>query len=143
MSIQVLRTVKDTARFCEDIRRSGKTLAFVPTMGFLHEGHVSLMREGKKRADECVASIFVNPAQFGPKEDLSRYPRDLEGDLRRCESAGVSMVFHPEPSEMYPEGFQTWVEVSEVSKGLCGEKRPGHFRGVATVVTKLFTIVRP
>jgi pantoate--beta-alanine ligase len=112
-------------------------------MGFLHEGHLSLMREGKRRADVVATTIFVNPTQFGPKEDLSRYPRDLEGDLRKCADAGASVVFTPEPAEIYPPGYQTFVEVTEVSQGLCGATRPGHFRGVATVVTKLLAMFRP
>jgi pantoate--beta-alanine ligase len=102
------------------------------------------MREGGQRADVVAASIFVNPTQFGPSEDLSRYPRDLEGDLRKCESAGVSFVFAPErPEQVYPPGYQTYVEVMELEQGLCGAKRPGHFRGVATVVAKLFNLFRP
>lgn len=121
----------------------GRRLALVPTMGFLHDGHLSLMREGGRRADVVAASIFVNPTQFGPKEDLSRYPRDPEGDLRRCASAGVAGVYMPEPSTVYPEGYQTYVNVEAVSQGLDGEKRPGHFRGVATVVTKLLALFRP
>jgi pantoate--beta-alanine ligase len=123
--------------------RAGKTLALVPTMGFLHDGHVSLMREGGTRADVVAASIFVNPTQFGPKEDLSRYPRDPEGDVKRCGDAGVAGVYMPEPSTVYPGGYQTYVNVEEVSQGLDGEKRPGHFRGVATVVAKLLALFRP
>jgi pantoate--beta-alanine ligase len=118
-------------------------MALVPTMGFLHEGHLSLMREGRLRADVVAVSIFVNPTQFGPREDLSRYPRDFEGDVAKCASAGVDVIFAPEPAEMYPPGYQTYVEVTEVSQGLCGERRPGHFRGVATIVTRLFTLFRP
>jgi pantoate--beta-alanine ligase len=143
MPPQVLRTVQETSAYSEGLRRAGKRLAMVPTMGFLHEGHLSLMREGKKRADAVLVSLFVNPTQFGPQEDLSRYPRDFEGDLAKCQSAGVDAVFAPEPAEMYPPGFQTFVEVTEMSKGLCGDRRPGHFRGVATVVTKLLAIARP
>ncbi len=112
-------------------------------MGFLHEGHLSLMREGARRADVVAASIFVNPTQFGPKEDLSTYPRDAEGDLRRCASAGVAGVYMPEPATVYPAGYQTYVNVEQVSQGLDGDKRPGHFRGVATVVTKLLALFRP
>ncbi|MFT3709704.1 MAG: pantoate--beta-alanine ligase [Archangium sp.] len=123
--------------------QSGKRLALVPTMGFLHDGHLSLMREGARRADLVTASIFVNPTQFGPKEDLSRYPRDPEGDLKRCASAGVVGVYMPEPSTVYPSGYQTYVNVEEVSQGLDGDKRPGHFRGVATVVAKLLALFRP
>jgi pantoate--beta-alanine ligase len=121
----------------------GQRIALVPTMGFLHEGHVSLMREGAQRADVVAASIFVNPTQFGPKEDLSTYPRDPVGDLARCKSAGVFGVYMPEPSTVYPKGYQTSVDVEQVSRGLDGEKRPGHFRGVATVVAKLLALFRP
>ncbi len=143
MAPLVLRTVAETAAWAESIRRSGRRLALVPTMGYLHDGHLSLMREGRGRADVVATSIFVNPTQFGPTEDLSRYPRDLEGDLARCASAGVEAVFAPEPAEMYPPGFQTYVDVEKVSQGLCGARRPGHFRGVATVVTKLLCILKP
>jgi pantoate--beta-alanine ligase len=143
MAVQVLRTIEETSAWSEATRRAGKRVAMVPTMGFLHAGHVSLMREGKRRADVVLVSIFVNPTQFGPKEDLSRYPRDFEGDLAKCGSAGVDAVFAPEAGEIYPAGYQTYVEVTELSKGLCGDRRPGHFRGVATVVTKLLAIARP
>jgi pantoate--beta-alanine ligase len=141
--IDVLKTAAEVSARCAATYRSGNRLALVPTMGFLHEGHLSLMRAGLAKANVCAASIFVNPTQFGPREDLSRYPRDLAGDLAKCESAGVSFVYAPEPAEVYPEGYQTFVEVTEVSQGLCGAKRPGHFRGVATVVSKLFNIFRP
>lgn len=127
----------------EATRRAGRRLALVPTMGFLHAGHLSLMAEARSRADVVVVSIFVNPSQFGPAEDLSRYPRDLAGDLAKCAAAGVDAVFHPAPEEMYPAGHQTFVEVTELSRGLCGDRRPGHFRGVATVVTQLFALARP
>jgi pantoate--beta-alanine ligase len=140
---EVLKTVNAARAWADAVRRDGKRLAFVPTMGFLHDGHLSLMREGKARADVVAASIFVNPTQFGPKEDLSRYPRDLDGDLAKCGSTGVHAVFVPEDGGMYPDGFQTYVEVTEASKGLDGDRRPGHFRGVATVVAKLFCILRP
>lgn len=135
---------------CSAAREGGARIALVPTMGFLHEGHLSLMREARKRADSAgrrglvVASIFVNPTQFGPSEDLSRYPRDLEGDLEKCGAAGVDRVLAPtSPELVFPPSHQTWVEVTEVSQGLCGEKRPGHFRGVATVVAKLLNLTRP
>jgi pantoate--beta-alanine ligase len=119
-------------------------LALVPTMGYLHAGHAALLREGRRRAEVLVATIFVNPTQFGPGEDLDRYPRDLEGDLKTCREAGVDLVFAPEdPKAMYPDGFQTYVEVGPVAEGFCGASRPGHFRGVATVVNKLFNLVRP
>ncbi|WP_093516391.1 pantoate--beta-alanine ligase [Stigmatella erecta] len=143
MAPQVLRTVAEVKAWGAALRRDGRTLALVPTMGYLHEGHLSLMREGRRRADGVATSIFVNPTQFGPKEDLSRYPRDWEGDLARCASAGVDAVFAPEPSVMYPPGYETYVEVTEVSQGLCGARRPGHFRGVATIVTQLLCLFRP
>ncbi len=143
MSIEILRTAAEAARYCHGARLRGQRLGFVPTMGYLHEGHLSLIREAASRCDVVVASIFVNPTQFGPKEDLSRYPRDLEGDLAKCAKAGAHAVFTPDNDEMYPPGSQTWVDVVDVARGLCGDKRPGHFRGVATVVTKFFNIVRP
>lgn len=120
-------------------------LALVPTMGFLHEGHLSLMRRGRELADRVAVSIFVNPTQFGPSEDLDRYPRDLEGDLRACEDAGVSLVFAPaSPAEVYGPDHATWVDVEgPLVEGLCGASRPGHFRGVATVVCKLLQLFRP
>jgi pantoate--beta-alanine ligase len=129
--------------YADDARRAGHTLAFVPTMGFLHEGHATLMREGRKRADRLVVSIFVNPTQFGPNEDLDKYPRDWERDHAICEAENVDAIFYPAAAEMYPPGAQTWVTVEEVSKDHCGTSRPGHFRGVATVVTKLFLAVKP
>jgi pantoate--beta-alanine ligase len=143
MSILVMKTPADVRAFTAGLRRQGRTLALVPTMGFLHDGHLSLMREGGRRADVVAASIFVNPTQFGPKEDLSTYPRDLDGDLKRCASVGVAAVYTPEPATVYPAGYQTYVEVERVSQGLCGARRPGHFRGVATVVTKLLALFRP
>lgn len=139
---KILRTAAEARAFAEVARGRGG-LALVPTMGFLHDGHLSLIREGKIRAATVVATLFVNPTQFGPKEDLSRYPRDFEGDVAKCASAGADAVFAPENAEMYPEGAQTWVEVTEVSQGLCGERRPGHFKGVATIVAKLFAIFHP
>ena len=118
-------------------------LALVPTMGFLHDGHASLIRAGRNLAPTVAVTIFVNPTQFGPNEDLSRYPRDLENDLRRCESAGASFVFAPDsPLELYPAGFQTYVEPGPLAAPLCGARRPGHFRGVSTVVAKLFALSR-
>ena len=139
----VLRTAAQVRERVRDLHRQGKRLALVPTMGFLHEGHLSLMREGARRADVCAASIFVNPTQFGPTEDLARYPRDEAGDLAKCASAGVSFVWAPELPEVYPAGAQTFVEVEQLQRRWCGEKRPGHFRGVATVVAKLFNVFDP
>jgi pantoate--beta-alanine ligase len=140
---RLLKTPQEVRWFERDLRRRGQTLALVPTMGFLHDGHLSLMREGKARCDVVAATIFVNPTQFGPKEDLSRYPRDLSGDLEKCGSAQASVVYAPEPASVYPDGYQTYVTVEQVSQGLCGDRRPGHFRGVATVVTKLLALFRP
>jgi len=118
-------------------------VGFVPTMGYLHEGHLSLVRIARSDCASVVASIFVNPTQFGPKEDLSSYPRDLQRDLVMLEAAGVNLVWMPEPGAMYPPGYQTWVTVDEITKPLEGGMRPGHFRGVTTVVTKLFNAVQP
>jgi pantoate--beta-alanine ligase len=112
-------------------------------MGFLHRGHVSLLEEGRRRGDALVLSIFVNPIQFGPSEDLSRYPRDLDADLQKAEAAGVDVAFVPEAAALYPDGFQTSIEVQALARGLCGDRRPGHFAGVATVVCKLFHLVQP
>ena len=123
--------------------REGRRIALVPTMGYLHEGHVSLLREGRKRGDVLVLSIFVNPIQFGKNEDLDHYPRDLERDCQVAEASGVDIVFIPTAAEMYPQGFQTGVAVRDIALPLCGASRPGHFDGVAAVVTKLFNIVRP
>ena len=147
---ELIRDPAAWQRRCTDARDAGTRLALVPTMGYLHDGHLSLMRQARVRADErgrpglSLATIFVNPTQFGPTEDLARYPRDLEGDLAKCGAAGVDLVLAPDdPGAVYPRDFQTWVDVAEVSKGLCGERRPGHFRGVATVVAKLFGLSRP
>ncbi len=123
--------------------RDGRRIAFVPTMGYLHEGHASLLREGRLRGDLLVLSIFVNPIQFGQNEDLDRYPRNIERDCQIAEACGVDIIFMPTAAEMYPPGFQTGVTVREISLPLCGASRPGHFDGVATVVAKLFNIVRP
>jgi pantoate--beta-alanine ligase len=140
--VPVVRAARDFRRACQEARVDGP-LALVPTMGFLHDGHESLIRAGRNLAPTVAVTIFVNPTQFGPNEDLSRYPRDLESDLRRCESAGASFVFAPDsPAEMYPPGFQTYVEPGPLAAPLCGARRPGHFRGVCTVVAKLFAISR-
>ena len=119
------------------------TVGLVPTMGYLHEGHLSLVRRARRECDHVVVSIFVNPAQFGPNEDLAKYPRDLERDLGLIQPLGVDVVWNPTPEGMYPEGYQTWVEVEQLAKPLEGALRPGHFRGVTTVVAKLFNAVQP
>ncbi|HUT08823.1 MAG TPA: pantoate--beta-alanine ligase [Candidatus Latescibacteria bacterium] len=124
-------------------RAEGKKIGFVPTMGYLHEGHLSLVRESKKRADVTVVSIFVNPAQFGPTEDFKKYPRDLEKDSAYLEKGGVDCLFYPAAAEIYTPGYRTYVEVRGLQDRLCGKSRPGHFQGVATVVLKLFEIVGP
>ncbi len=127
----------------EDLRRDGRKLVVVPTMGALHEGHLSLLRAGRARGDILLLTIFVNPTQFGPKEDLAKYPRDEAGDLAKARACGIDLAFCPEAAAMYPPGAQTFVEVRELQKPLCGASRPGHFAGVATIVTKLFHITRP
>jgi pantoate--beta-alanine ligase len=137
------RTIKSLTQCLRGYRASGLRVGFVPTMGFLHAGHRALIDESLARCDITVVSIFVNPAQFGPNEDLDRYPRALEQDHELCRTAGVNMIFMPDAGEIYPPGFQTYVEPGPVAEPLCGAVRPGHFRGVATVVTKLFNIVQP
>lgn len=129
--------------FSSNLRMKGKKIAFVPTMGYFHEGHLSLMKEAKKMADCVVVSIYVNPTQFGPKEDFSKYPRDLDRDLKMAESVNADVVFYPSDKGMYPAYYQTYVDVEKVTQNLCGMSRPGHFRGVATVCNKLFNIVKP
>ena len=141
--MELIRDVRQMRLWSLDLRREGKRISFVPTMGFLHEGHLSLIRAARKAGDAVVVSIFVNPTQFGPQEDLDAYPRDLDRDMALCREEGVDLIYHPEPGSIYPEGFQTYVEVEGVSRGLCGASRPGHFRGVATVVAKLFNQVVP
>jgi pantoate--beta-alanine ligase len=136
-------TIVEMKAACRQATRSGKTLGFVPTMGALHEGHLSLVRAAKARCNVTAVSIFVNPLQFAPTEDLAKYPRPLERDAGMLEQLGVDLLFLPTPDEMYPPGAQTHVLVGELSDKLDGASRPGHFRGVATVVTKLFEIVRP
>jgi len=128
---------------CDARRREGRRVGLVPTMGFLHDGHLSLVQRARALADFVVLTIFVNPAQFGPGEDLQRYPRDTDGDLDKCLRAEVDCVFVPEREAIYPAGYQTFVDVEHVSQGMCGAARPGHFRGVATVVAKLFNMVGP
>jgi len=141
--VEIIASPAAMQRWSEAARHRGASIAFVPTMGFLHEGHLALMREGRKRASLLASSLFVNPTQFGPNEDFARYPRNFERDCELMETVPVDVLFAPEPNEMYPLGSQTWVEATEVTQGLCGAGRPGHFRGVTTVVAKLFNIVKP
>ena len=141
--MRVVRTIADLRALLRPLRQEGKRIGFVPTMGFLHEGHDSLIRQSAARCDSTVVSIFVNPTQFGPGEDLANYPRDLERDQNLCLEAGATVLFLPEVAEIYPTGFQTHVEPGRLADTLCGRFRPGHFRGVTTVVAKLFSIVQP
>lgn len=144
--MEIITTVRELKKCLHLARKQGKTVGLVPTMGYLHEGHLTLMKKAREENDCVVASIFVNPLQFGQGEDFESYPRDLKQDSLRAASVGVDWVFAPKVAEMYPKGFDnmnTFVEVSGVTAGLCGASRPGHFRGVATVVSKLFHIVEP
>jgi pantoate--beta-alanine ligase len=141
--MRVERTVREIRDLVASWKADGQTVGLVPTMGYLHQGHGSLVEKAVAENDRVVVSIFVNPTQFAPGEDLDAYPRDLEKDCALCESLGAAAIFHPEPQEMYPLGFTTFVEVPALSVGLCGRKRPTHFRGVATVVLKLLNIVEP
>ncbi|HWP59862.1 MAG TPA: pantoate--beta-alanine ligase [Candidatus Acidoferrales bacterium] len=141
--MEIIESIDRMRVWSERERRAGGRIALVPTMGFLHEGHLRLVRDARRRGDRLVVSIFVNPKQFSPAEDYAGYPRDLERDRKLLGREGVDALFCPAAAEMYPEGYQSYVEVTELSAPLCGRARPGHFRGVATVVTKLFNIVRP
>lgn len=141
--MQTITSVSEMQSLAERLRVQGKNIGMVPTMGALHEGHLSLVRIAREKADVVVASIFVNPTQFGPSEDFSKYPRPLEADLAACEAAGVDYVFAPEADEIYPKGYSTYVVEEHIARPLEGASRPSHFRGVTTVVAKLFNIVRP
>ena len=141
--MKIIRAVKEMQEASEAFRKEGKKIGFVPTMGYLHEGHLALVRKARELADVVAASIFVNPTQFGPDEDLGRYPRDLERDRALLERERTDVLFFPDVKEMYPEGYSTYVEVEELEDHLCGLSRKGHFKGVATVVAKLFNAVKP
>jgi pantoate--beta-alanine ligase len=141
--MKIINTPAEMQRMAQALRRAGKRIGFVPTMGYLHAGHLSLVQIARENADSVVASIFVNPAQFGPNEDLSKYPRDFERDEKLCREAGVDLLFYPTPENMYLSGHSIWVDESSLSGVLCGASRPGHFRGVCTVVAKLLNIVLP
>jgi pantoate--beta-alanine ligase len=143
MAPVITTNVEETRQQIAAARLQGNCIGLVPTMGALHAGHASLMKAARTETGFVVVSIFVNPTQFGPTEDLSRYPRPFEDDVKLCDAEGIDLVFHPTPEIMYAPSFQTFVEVTELQKVLCGPARPGHFRGVATVVLKLFNIVRP
>jgi pantoate--beta-alanine ligase len=142
-SMRIIESVRDMRAWSEAERRAGRRIVLVPTMGALHEGHLSLVRDARKRGDRVVVSLFVNPAQFGPNEDFSAYPRDLARDRDLLEKENVDVLFHPSAAEVYPDGYQTCIDVERLAPRLCGDSRPDHFRGVATVVAKLFNMVRP
>jgi pantoate--beta-alanine ligase len=141
--LKIIRTVKDMRKYVKEMRSRRRRIALVPTMGYLHDGHITLVKEARRLSSVVVVSVFVNPTQFGPNEDLDRYPRDPSGDRRKLRQAGADVMFLPDTSEIYPDGFQTYLDVTEVTSDYCGASRPGHFRGVATVVFKLFSIVEP
>ncbi|MCD6375669.1 MAG: pantoate--beta-alanine ligase [Caldisericaceae bacterium] len=141
--MKVIRTISEMRSWSKEIKNNGYILGFVPTMGFLHEGHLSLIREAKKHADKVVVSIYVNPTQFGPGEDFEKYPRDFARDEKLCLKEGVDAVFYPDDQQMYGPLHKTYVITEDLSKVLCGRSRPGHFRGVTTIVAKLFNIVQP
>ncbi|MBR2066372.1 MAG: pantoate--beta-alanine ligase, partial [Kiritimatiellae bacterium] len=142
--MKIFRNPAGMQKWAKARRRAGAKIALVPTMGYLHEGHLSLIAKAKARgADEIVVSVFVNPVQFGPNEDYAAYPRDEKADLAKCRAAGATAVFFPTPANMYLDGHSTYVVEERLSQGLCGARRPGHFRGVCTVVAKLFNLVSP
>ncbi len=141
--MKIISSIREMQAFSESVRNAGQKISFVPTMGYFHEGHLSLMREGRQRGDCLAISIYVNPTQFGPSEDFEKYPRDFERDSSLADGVGVDVIFYPEDKEMYPELYQTYVNVENVTENLCGLSRPGHFRGVTTVCAKLFNIVKP
>lgn len=141
--MKIVETIKEVRDQVKEWRKEGYSVGLVPTMGYLHEGHKSLIDHAVAENDRVVVSVFVNPMQFGPTEDLESYPRDMERDAALCEQAGASLIFHPDPSEMYQEDFSSFVDMNTLTGGLCGKSRPIHFRGVCTVVSKLFHIVTP
>jgi pantoate--beta-alanine ligase len=141
--MKIIESAKKMQALSESLRNHRKIVTFVPTMGYFHEGHLDLMREGRKRGDCLVISIYVNPTQFGPNEDFEQYPRDFERDHAMAEGVGVDVIFYPPTAEMYPPYYQTYVTVENVTNNLCGLSRPGHFRGVATICAKLFNLVKP
>jgi len=141
--MRIISSIKEMSDTAKKIKHDGKRIGFVPTMGALHEGHLSLMRKARKENDCVVVSIFVNPVQFGPKEDFKKYPRDFKYDAALCKRMGVDLIFFPAAESVYPKNYKTYVNVEDLNNSLCGKFRPGHFKGVATVVAKLFNIVSP
>lgn len=141
--MKIVETIQEVREQVKEWKKQGLSIGLVPTMGYLHEGHRSLMEAARKNNDKVVVSIFVNPMQFGPTEDLAEYPRDLNHDAALCDGVGVDLIFHPQPEEMYLDDFCSFVDMTGLTEGLCGKTRPIHFRGVCTVVTKLFNIVTP
>jgi pantoate--beta-alanine ligase len=141
--MKIIKSAKEMQVLSESLRNQGTIVTFVPTMGYFHEGHLNLMREGRKRGDCVVISIYVNPTQFGPNEDFEQYPRDFERDQAMAERVGVDVIYYPSNQEMYPPNYSTYITVEGVTDNLCGLSRPGHFRGVATVCAKLFNAVKP
>jgi pantoate--beta-alanine ligase len=141
--MEIVRITETMQRLAEEIRNGGQRIGLVPTMGFLHEGHLSLIRTLRPQSDVLVVSIFVNPTQFGPGEDLNKYPRDIDRDEQLCRKENVDIIFYPNSGEMYPEPYLTYINVDVLAETMCGKSRPGHFRGVATVVSKLFNIIKP
>ena len=142
-TMEIIQELKSMQNWADSRRRAGQTIALVPTMGFFHTGHLNLMSHGREMADRVVVSLFVNPLQFGAGEDFEKYPRDFERDRELAEQAGVDILFTPRHEDLYPAGYQTYVTVEQVTRTLCGTSRPDHFRGVATVVCKLFQLVKP
>lgn len=143
MDIKIVKTVDQVRKEVNEWKKQGLKVGLVPTMGYLHEGHKSLIDKAYEENDKVVVSVFVNPIQFAPNEDLATYPRDLERDAKLCQEAGASLIFNPEPENMYHDNFCTYIDMDNLTKGLCGKTRPSHFRGVCTVVGKLFNIVKP
>lgn len=141
--MKIIESISELKAETRPFKKECKTVGFVPTMGYLHEGHISLVKSSRQDNDITIMSIFVNPMQFGPNEDFEKYPRDIQTDAKKAEEAGVDILFIPGVNEMYPDGYNTYVEVSGITEKLCGKSRPGHFKGVCTVVLKLFNIVEP
>jgi pantoate--beta-alanine ligase len=141
--MNIIKSITEMKLWVQRFHRESKTIGFVPTMGYFHEGHLNLMRAAKQQCDTVVVSIYVNPTQFGPNEDFNKYPRDLDRDFKLAEGVGVEAVFVPADKEMYPEGYKTYIQVESLSGKLCGKSRPGHFRGVATIVSKFLNIIQP